>query len=379
MAISGDVKSCILKLDGKERVSTTSGGGSTQTPLGSLESLRVDLRLDAPAMFAVELDLRTDAAVTILDELSPGMTIEILLGDVGKEAAVFKGEVHYIEPHFRFEGVSTVSVGGYDHSHRLTRGTRSRTWGNGVESSQQFPSVVKDVIQQAGDSLSPDVDSLQTRVTYVPQLNVSDYQMLQWLAQHGGKDVQADTPNDDKKIRFKSPDLSADPILTLVRESPRGDGEEAVREARFSMSTVRQVAAVEVRGWDALNKKAIVGVAKSTSREFGGEPGHEVAGKALYGSTSKGKVLTIVDHPVESQQEAEVVAQALFDRLSMDFLTGEVDFPGNPKMQPGVQVKMRGFGQHFDGKYLVTECAHEMIPKASGYVTRIKIARNDSL
>ena len=93
---------------------------------------------------------------------------------------------------------------------------------------------------------------------------------------------------------------------------------------------------------------------------------------------SDGKVLTVVDHPVESQKEAEAVAQALFDRLSMDFLTAEVDFPGNPTLHPGVQVRMRGFGQRFDGKYLVTECLHEMTPKASGYVTRIKIARNDA-
>lgn len=376
---SGDVKSCVLKIDGQERLSTTGGGGSTQTPLGTLESLRVDLRLDAPAMFSVELDLRSDAVVTVLDALSPGKTVEILLGDVGKEKAVFKGEIHYIEPHFRFEGVSTVSVGGYDHSHRLTRGTRSRTWGDGVRVEDLQPSVVQDVIRGAGDSLSPDrVESAKTRVTYVPQLNVSDYQMLQWLAEQGGRDLNADTPKDDRKIRFAEPDLSSEPVLTLVREAPRGNGEEAVREARFSMSTVRQVAAVEVRGWDALKKTAIVGVARSTSRDFGGEPGHQVTGKALYGSASQGKVLTIVDHPVESQKEAESVAQALFDRLSMDFLTAEVDFPGNPTLQPGVQVRMRGFGQRFDGKYLVTECLHEMIPKASGYVTRIKIARNDA-
>lgn len=384
-AESRDVKSCILKIDGRERISSTAGGSTTQTPLGSLESLRVDLRLDAPAMFTVELDLRSDARVTVLDELSPGREVEILLGNVGQEVPVFRGEVHYIEPHFRFEGVSTVSLGGYDRSHRLTRGTRSRTWGDGVQADDHQPSVVRDVIQDAGggsgtrDSLSADqVESARTRVTYVPQLNASDYQMLQWLAQEGGKDVRAGTPQDDRKIRFTAPELSADPVVTLVREAPRGEKEEAIREARFSMSTVRQVAAVEVRGWDAMNKRAIVGVARSPSRDFGGEPGHRVTGQALYGQPTEGKVLTVVDHPVESQQEAEAVAQALFDRLAMDFLTAEVDLPGNPSLVPGVLVRMRGFGQRFDGRYLVTECVHEMVPKGAGFVTRLKIARNDA-
>jgi phage protein D len=372
---SKDVTSCIVKFDGQQKLSSTTGGESTETPLGTLESLRVDLRLDAPGMFSIELDLRSDAVVTVLDALAPGKAVEILLGEVGQETGVLKGEIHYVEPHFRFDGVSTVSLGGYDHSHRLTRGTRSRTWGDGAQASEHFPSVVRDVIQQSGSSLSPEVDSVKTKVTYVPQLNTSDYQMLQWLAQRGGKDVNADVPNDDRKVRFKAPDLSATPIATLVRESPRGEGEEAVTEARFSMSTVRQVDSVVVRGWDALNKKAIVGTANAPSNGFGGTPGHQLTSRAL-GVT--GQVLNVVDQPVDSQEEAEALAQSLFDRLSMDFLTGEVDLPGNPKIVPGVLVQMRGFGTHFDGKYLVTEAAHELVPKGSGYVTRVKIARNDA-
>jgi len=371
---SGDVKSCILKIDGQAKLSSTTG----DTPLGTIESLRIDLRLDAPGMFAIELSIRSEATVTALDELSPGQAVEILLGDVGKEESVFKGEVHYLEPHFRFDGVSTVSVGGYDHSHRLTRGTASRTWGDGNQSSEQFPSVVRDVIQKSGDSLSTGtVDSVSTSVTYVPQLNVSDYQMLQWLSRAGGRDLQPDAKN-DKKLGFADRDVSGQPLVTLVRESPRGDSEEAGHEARLSMSTVRQVKTVIVRGWDALNKKSIVGKATSAKSSFGGTPGHKVTGKALYGSASSGKEVTIVDHPVESQQEAEAVAQALFDRLSMDFLTGEADFPGRPDVVPGVLVKMRGFGTRFDGKYLVTEASHELIPKGHGYTTRIKIARNDA-
>lgn len=380
-----DVRSCIIKIDGKTHVESTAGGGDpTNFGIAAfLESVQVDKRLDAPDMFSIELDIKSDDKIQYVDDLQEGKSVEILLGPVGKEKTVFLGEIHYIEPCFRHEGASTVVVGGYDHSHRLTRGTTSRTWGDGVNAQDLVPTAVRDVISKAGDvggtrdGLSAStVDTPRAQSAYIPQLNVSDYHFMKWLGQEADRSVEADTVADDTQIHFRPPNLTKQAVKTLVRDAPRGEDECLVREARFNLSTVRQVARVEVRGWDPKRKKAIVGVATAPGYVFDGKEGWKAAGLGLYGSESAGKVLTITDRPVDSKEEADALAKAMFTQLSMDFLTGEIDFTGDPALTAGDIVAVRGFGKRFDGKYLVTACAHEMVPKTIGYVTRLKIARN---
>lgn len=381
---SRDVRSCIIKIDGQTKVESTSGGGDEGAALAArMESVQVDKRLDAPDMFTLELDLKTDDQVRFVDDLQEGKVIEILMGPVGGEKQVFKGEIHYLEPHFRQEGSSTISVGGYDHSHRLTRGTASRTWGDGIQQQDLVPTAVRDVITKAGsstgarDGLSAQtVDAPRARSAYIPQLNVSDWHFVKWLGQDVDRGVEADTENDPTKISFRPPDLQRQARKVLVRDAPRGENEQLVKEARFSLSTVKQVAKVEVRGWDPKNKKAIVGVATQPAYQLEGKPGWKATGKALYGSESSGKVLTITDRPVDSKEEADAIAKAIFTQLSMEYLTGEIDFTGDPEVTAGDIIEAKGFGTRFDGKYLVTAAIHEMVPRTVGYVTHVKIARN---
>jgi hypothetical protein len=384
---SREVGSCIIRIDGQTRAQVSDGqpkdpGSAGQ--LGLMELARVDTRLDAPAMFSFEFDIRPGSEVGLLDDLGEGKSVEILMGDVGKEEMVLKGEIHYIEPSFRFEGNSSVAVGGYDRSHRLTRGTSSRTWGDGIQSQDLHGTAVRDVIEGAQeirgtrDALqASSIKSSGTRDTYVPQFNVSDWQFVKGLGHEGDRLVDANVIEDDRQIRFQDADVSRQPTRTLVRENPREDNDRVVHEARFTLSTIRQVARVEVRGWDPKNKAAIVGIAEAPTFDFGGQPGHQATGLALYGKSDAGKVLTIVDRPVDSQEEAEALAKSIFNHVSMDFLTGEVDLRGDPALRAGVIVEMKGFSRRFDGKYLVTECTHEMVPRTSGFTTRLKIARND--
>lgn len=365
------VSACILKLDGRTAIQASSGqggGGGEAQGEWFLESVQVDKQYDCPDMFTVELDIRTGAEIQILDDLKEGQEVEILMGPMGKELSVFQGEIHYIEPHFRHRGKSTVSVGGYDKTHRLTRGTSSRTWGDGVQTQDLKASALQDVVEKAGSATGASdglrVDQVKKssgpKTAYVPQLNVSDYQML--------RSMQTD---------LDATQIAGNPVVVLVREAAHNPNEVVIHEARFSLSTVNQVARVEVRGWDPKAKKAIVGVATAPNHSFGGTPGHEATGKALYGNPSTGKVLTIVDRPVDSKEEAEAIAKSIFDKLAMDFVTAEVDFHGDPRLKPGDLVELKQFGKRFSGKYLVRRVTHLMMPRSIPFTTRIQIARTD--
>lgn len=386
MAAGGieDVGSAIVKVDGKVVAEASAGPGGSDEKSGFLMSVQVDKRIDCPDMFQFDLSIRTGSQIQILDDLREGKGVEILMGKAGSEKTVMKGEIQYIEPHFRHSAPSTVTVAGYDSSHRLTRGNMSRTWGDGYQAQDMYPSVVQDVVNQAQDmngkrdGLSPNtVQSPSVQANYIPQYNVSDYQFMKWLGQDVDKTVDADTATDDKKVSFQAIDPSKQPVKTLVREAQKAATEFLIGEANFSLSTVRQVAKVIVRGWDHKAKKAIQGVATASDYSFGGTEGFKATGKALYGDQSAGKVLTIVDRPVDSAAEAEKVAKAIFNQLSMEFVTGDVDFEGDEKIAAGDIIEMKDFGDRFSGKYLVTAVTHSYATRGGGFRTRCKLARND--
>ena len=84
----------------------------------------------------------------------------------------------------------------------------------------------------------------------------------------------------------------------------------------------------------------------------------------------------IVDRPVESKEEANALAQAIFNQLSMEFVKGDVTIKGTPDVKAGDIVELVDFGKRFSGKYLVKECVHTMSPKSMPFTTKLKIARN---
>jgi len=365
MANFNQVTSCLIKADGKV-IAQSAAGPSGGADTGYLDTVTVDKRLDCPDAFEFELNMRVEARIILLDDMREGKPVEILMGPPGSEVLVFKGEIHYIEPHFRHGGSSSLLVGGYDKTHRLTRGTSSRTWGDGVQQSDLSTSATQDVFTKAASGIGGVRDGLQAppapktkvQTRYVPQLNAPDYQFL-------------------RSVQFRELHPSKQPVKVLVREALISQDQTQVHEARFSLSTVRQVARVEVVGWDPQRKKAIVGECSASDYSYGGTPGWKATGMALYGSESEGKVLRIVDRPVESKAEADAVAKEIFNQLSMDFITGEVDFLGDPNVNAGDVVELKDFGERFSGKYQVMAVTHSYRTRGEGFRTRIKIARND--
>ena len=91
---------------------------------------------------------------------------------------------------------------------------------------------------------------------------------------------------------------------------------------------------------------------------------------------TEGKKLVVVDRPVESQEEATMVAQSILDDLSMEFITGEAEFEGVPTLRAGNVIQFMGYGDRFDGPYLVTSCQHVFNPGESAYTCRVEIQRN---
>jgi len=373
--------SIVTKFDGKEEL------GSTKLNFGEgIERIEVEQKMDAPDFFSIDLKIQETGdpkTFYLIDDLKLGMEVEIQLG-YKKLDTVFLGEVSYIEPVIE-PGHTQVTASGYDFSHRMTRGTQSTTWGKGVEADQTLTTIAGDLISKSqaregksSDGLSAQKDSGDTKVEYHAVVNQNAFLAMQQLVGPTGCAQDSGHLDDKKQIEFKAPQIKSSPVLTICRDKLDPSDAVKARYARFTLSTVRQVAKVEVRGYDPANKKAIKGEAKAVSEAFDGTTGPKGAGTAHWGASSKGPILTVVDRPVQDKKEADAIAQSIFDSLAMQFQTAEVEIEGTPKVKAGAVVELKQFTDRFDGKYLIQSCTHLVSGAGSSnpYICRLSLARN---
>ena len=380
--MDSNVASMTVKIGGSTSIPTDTGK-SIETRAGEgIVSITVDLRLDQPDMFSVEYDMMQLEKLSLIDSFKPGAEVEIGLGLTAQETLLY-GEIAYVEPSFDVEQGYHTTISGYHKVHRLTRGQRSKTWGDGLQPTIGATTPVKDVINNSksseggkvGDKMTTgEVGSSTVKHHYVPQLNVSDFEFLQAI----GASLEMKAGDSSKtQVTFRKPEPSGASVVKIARErSGQGAGSpSAFLHLNFRLSTVQQYAAVEVRSWDFVTKKNIVAKVTSSTYAFDGTKGHSDTGTALYNSGSTGRKYIVVDQPVNTKAEAEAIAQALFDQFSMDFLTGEVTIEGEPKAIPGKVIEFEGFGKAFSGKFLITAATHSYRPD-EGYKTTIAFSRN---
>ena len=372
-----------VKIDGQAKLPGASGTRDNEH--GQLvQRVQVDQRLDSPDFFSVQLQMGEGHKIEVLDKLKPGAEVEILIG-YGTEGAIFKGEISYIEPHFA-AGEGYVTISGYDFTHRLTRGTYSRTFGDGHKQQQNPGSILGTVVSESkarkgdkSDGLSASTENADSKLEYIAQYNMNDYQFIQQVVGSFGMGWDAKSHTSGKQLSLKAPVTSSASVLKICRDKFKAGTEAQAMSADFRLSTVRQVARVEVRGWDGIQKAPILGTSEKLTSALGGAPGIEQAGKAHYGAGSSGRVLSIVDVPVGSKGEADEIAQSIMDKLSMDWMTADVVIEGRPALHAGVIVELSDFGSRYSGKYIVEGCQHVFIA-GSGlpYRTFLKLARNGS-
>ena len=370
-----------IKFDGSTEISGDTK--SVQTKDGAyISRIQVDQSLDSPDYFSISLQMMTDAKFLLLDSLKPGTEVEIHMG-YDEEVTLFQGEVSYLEPSFQPE-VHLLTIGGYDKVHRLTRGTSSRTWGDGHEVDQDAQIVASEVVNESiarkgetSDALTGEAESSEQFYEYIPQLEVNDYHFIRSLGSSVALNLDSASHEDAGKLVFRKKDISGEPAVTICREKQDPPDARLYLGADFRLSTVQQVGRVEVRGWDPLNKEPLLGFCEAVSEPFDGTTGPQTAGQAHYGSAETGRTITIVDVPVASQEEADQLAASIFDEQAMDFLTADVMIEGLPTVSAGDVVELKQFGVRYSGRYLVQSAQHLVQAGAQDpYTTRLQLVRN---
>ncbi len=281
-----------------------------------------------------------------------GQALEISMGDAELKRQVFVGEVTAVELNLDISGEVLLYVTAYDRAHRLHRGRFTRVFKDTKDS---------DIAGKIASELSLSKKLVATREVhdYVLQNNQTNWEFLQERAARIGFELQVR----DKTLHFGPPPSdSAEPVNL--------DWKVELLAFRARMTTGEQVNSVQVRGWDPINKKGVVGTASRPqgTPEIGiGKSGGAVAQNAFHQKAE----LVIAREPVYNTAQAEALAQAALDDLASAFVMAEGIVLGNPRLRLGSEVKLASVGKQFTGKYVVTELRH--VYEAGGYRIHFKV------
>jgi phage protein D/phage baseplate assembly protein gpV len=318
--------------------------------LDGLFEVEVESTLYLPSMFTMRFH---DDKLEWVDDsrFALGASVEISMSDQqGVLKSVMKGEITAVEPNFEDNSLATITVRGYDRIHRLHRGSKARVFVQSTDSD-----IVKKIATQNG--LQAVTDATSQVYEHVYQDHKTDFEFLQERAQRNGFEVFVD----DKKLYFRKPKGSRGEITLTWGTTLRG--------FHPRMSATGQVNEVMVKGWDPKQKKEIIGQASSSdlSPQIGdGKWGGSAAQQAF----SEAKWVEI-RRPVNSQAEADKIAQSILDEINSGFVEAEGVAFGNPDMTAGQKVKLEKLGTRFSGKYMVTSVRH--VYTLSGYDTHFTV------
>src|SRR6202035_3676741 len=226
---------------------------------GLLEQVVVDHHQHLPGMFAITFH---DPSRDVIGQLNVniGSTVTIKMTPPGGTAVtLIKGEVTGFEAEYDATQLRTI-LRGYDLSHRLHRGRNTQTYKNVTDS---------DIARQvAGNASLPigTIDSTSVTYDHVSQPNQFDWAFLKSRAREIGYEMGMDS---DGKFYFRQPIQASSAPQTGDYQSHTDTlqlvfGDDLI-EFRPRVTSAEQVSTVKVRGWDPVQKQAVIGSASAAT------------------------------------------------------------------------------------------------------------------
>lgn len=322
--------------------------------MDDLVEIEVEDNLHLPDMFAIHLHDR-DKKWSQSKLFEVGKEVEISVQAprpqstrLGPRTILMQGEVTGLEPNMSDDGVPNLVIRGFDRAHRLHQGRQTRSF---LQSRDD--EIAQRIATEVG--LNADVQPTGTIQEHITQNNQTNMEFLMERARRLGYQLCVE----DETLYFGPP--KPEQI-----EAPQLIWGENLLDFRPVLTSVHQVDAVVVRGWDPMTKREIVGRAsESTSM-----PGVEGTQKVQSGF--KGSNQMIVSRPVQTQAEADAVAQSIRDEMAGDLVQAEGNCIGNPNVKAGQKIEIEGHSSQFDGQYTVTKAIHTYQDEA-GYETLFSI------
>ncbi len=316
--------------------------------------LTYDNNLDTADMFTLRLnnaDLRlTDSAL-----FDVGKNVEIYMGYAGELEPMMLGEITAINPSFPASGAPTLTVTGYDKSHRLRHNRPAR-----FTFKYMNDSVIAAQIA-AENLLIPIIDPALMPPRPSVQQTSSDWAFLKELAERNFFHVYVYWD----KLYFRLPRPQTEMVTlewgkNLSSFSPR-------------LSTSAQFGIQIIRGYDYKLAQKIVAIIPAIALGSDLDDIIERLGSSFIDQLVKLGRNVIRDQPIDGYFDATILAKSILRQLLDGLYEGSGSCIGIPNLRAGDKVNITGLGKRFSGNYNLSKVTHTI--NEGGYQTSFEVTQ----
>jgi phage protein D len=275
-----------------------------------------------------------------------GSTLTVFAGQVGDPRELFRGVITGLEAEFPEAGPPELVILAEDRLQQARMARRTHTYRD-----MAVAGVAREIAQRLG--LQAEVAGLTSPITTWVQLNESDLAFLRRLLRRFDADMQV---VEDR--------LEVAPASEVQREVIEMALFHDLRSVRFIADLAHQVSEVTCSGWNPLTGRTVSGRSSGVSLGPGsGRRGFEILRDAL------GERSEHVGHiPVTSDEEAQALADTVFDQRARGFVRAEGTAVGHPSIRVGSHLQLRGVSPRFENTYVVVS-THHRYDLHDGYLT----------
>jgi len=286
-----------------------------------------------------------------IQKLVAGKPLTVKMGYTDRLETVFIGFITSVKYQFPSGSNPVVVVTGMDLSFFMKRKKQITTWKNKTYSDIANALAGK---YKAKKEIDP-TDEVFPRI---PQNKLTDYELLETIAQRCNREffVVGDT------LYFREPLKEVTPMLTLTWG-------KNLMNLNVDVNISKQVSEVVVSGMDYQQVKVIE--AKAVNPKFAGKK--KRVGKDFL--TVYDTVTEQVEANVLSLNEAQLIADSILQKRSMNLVTGTGECIGIPELRAGRYIEIEGVGKELSQVYYLTSVTHT-ITNTNGYITSFQVGGN---
>jgi phage protein D len=317
--------------------------------------LTYDNNFDTADMFTLRLN-NADLRFTDLALFDVGKNVEIYMGYVGDLHPMMLGEITAVNPSFPQSGAPTITITGYDKSHRMRHNNEAR------EFKYLNDSLIAAQIATV-NQLIPIVDPAPKPRKSIHQ-NGSDWALLTELAKRNFFQVYVHW--DKLYFRFQRPQTEIVVLewgKSLIDFSPR-------------LSTSGQAGIQVIRGYDKELAQEIVAILPAISLGSDLDDIIERLGNNFIDLLVKLGKNVVRNKAVSNYSDAASLAKSILTEILQGLYEGSGSTIGNPKLRAGDMVEIRGIGKRFSGKYTLSKVTHTI--STSGHITRFEVSQRNT-
>ncbi|MFQ5628288.1 MAG: phage late control D family protein [bacterium] len=288
--------------------------------------------------------------------------IKVGYGDRSKLPTILHGIITSLDVSFPSNGISQLTVKGFDFSHKMMKGKDSKTWGSDNRPIK-YSDIVKEIATRPeyGFKVS-NVENTLEEHPQVKQKNESDYDFIKKKL---ANEISYEVFVIGKDFYFRPRANTKSEVVTTLQWG------QTLISFTPEINTADQVNEVEVRGWNPARQKAIVG--KASQGQEQGRDGGRKTGSDVMASIQK-QVINHVWQPVFSKKEADDIAKSILEKTALEFVKGNGECIGLPGIMPGKNIELRGLGETFSKIYYIEKATHTV--STSGYKTTFSVKEN---